>query len=180
MPENEPKVETLIDNTPEIPCGCQQERHQAEVYRTECARLSSILLGIGGGCEMLMEAIHTGQLSNAKSLTREIQRHAESNATEAPRCFLLEDDPPEQHGKPIACTQCWNALGTEVDELREDLTTLLVALGRIAGMEIDSPGTDAIDIALETLAKFGLTERGENLKAEAAWKRFTSAGKGEG
>lgn len=25
-------------------------------------------------------------------------------------CFLLEDDPPEDHGKPIACTQCWNAL----------------------------------------------------------------------
>jgi hypothetical protein len=27
-----------------------------------------------------------------------------------PTCFLLENDPPEQHGKPIACTQCWNAL----------------------------------------------------------------------
>ena len=44
----------------------------------------------------------------------------------APTCFLLEDDPPEQHGKPIACTQCWNALSelhrasqAENDRLRQ-------------------------------------------------------------
>lgn len=42
----------------------------------------------------------------------------------AGECFLLEDDPPEDHGKPIACTQCWNAL-SEMERLAASKVALL-------------------------------------------------------
>ena len=44
-------------------------------------------------------------------------------------CFLLEDDPEDAHGKPIACTQCWNAVVGRA-ELLEDQVQNLAALVR--------------------------------------------------
>jgi hypothetical protein len=90
-------------------------------------------------------------------------------------CFLLENDPPEQHGKPIACTQCWNALSNDVERLRAEVTNLLKPLGEIAGLDIKSAGIRAIEIALKALVEFGLMEGGEALKAEADWQRVKAA-----
>lgn len=66
-------------------------------------------------------------------LARESLRPTEHPAPEptlleaADTCFLLEDDEPSQHGKPIACTQCWNALSEMQRESASRAALLSVA-----------------------------------------------------
>lgn len=60
-----------------------------------------------------------GYLYEDESVAREALWRVRHDGVEAylfasegasPKCFLLEDDDPCQHGRPVACTQCWNAL----------------------------------------------------------------------
>lgn len=139
-----------------------------------------------------------GQQERSRLMERLFRREGETlvdNHPEIPcgpdACFLLENDPPEQHGKPIVCTQCWNALCEQRDKSisafkkmavlhgksRENANILLIAIGKIAGMDINAPGIKAIEVALKALVEFGETEGGESLKAEADWQRLVAAEK---
>lgn len=80
---------------------------------------------------------------------------------EVENCFLLEDDPPDQHGKPIACTQCWNALSEQLSRTCRYYTNEIAA-------------SAAIRRRVEELEDLLVSARAiaQRKGADTAWERF--------
>lgn len=118
---------TLLENLKrEVHLLRQIGRRQHEEIETlrGCADAVEVLRDIGKmiGCG------HVDDPDGRRQLVNCVEQELNRLRVVADTCFLLEDDDPSQHGKPIACTQCWNALS----EMQRESATKAARLSNAA------------------------------------------------